>query len=45
MPPESFIDANCCAEPWQWAGDTLNIDVRYAADVIDGAMADGLNVG
>jgi hypothetical protein len=39
-----WIEANCFAEPWQWLGGALNIDGRYATDIIDGMMADGLAV-
>ena len=32
------------AEPWQWFGQGLACEPRYAYDVAQGALADGLRV-
>jgi hypothetical protein len=29
---------------WQWEGETVRVDHRYAPDIWDGAQADGLAV-
>lgn len=39
-----WIAENCQAEPWQWLGETLNIDTRYAGAVLEGMQADGLTI-
>ena len=39
-----WIDENIISEGWQWLGDTLAIDHRYADTIIDGAILDGLVV-
>jgi hypothetical protein len=39
-----WIDENVKAEGWQWLGDTLWVDVRYADDLILGALDAGLEV-
>lgn len=39
-----WIDENCHSEPWQWLGGTLNIDCRYADDIIQEMIDDGLIV-
>ena len=39
-----WIEEHCQAEPWQWLAGTLNVDVRYAGDIMAGMQADGLNV-
>jgi hypothetical protein len=31
-------------EPWQWFGGALVIDSRYMADIVAGAIEDGLAV-
>ncbi len=38
----AWIDENCRTEPWQWLGPTLNVDCRYAADILQGMVDDGL---
>jgi len=40
----AWVEDNCVTEPWQFMGATLWIDHGCASDVIDGAMADGLEV-
>ena len=37
-----WIDENVNAEPWQWMGDTLGIEHRYIADIVEAMMQDGL---
>jgi hypothetical protein len=37
-----WIDNNCQAEPWQWLGLTLNVDLRYATAILQGMANDGL---
>lgn len=32
------------AESWQWLGDGLCIEPRFVADIVQGAIADGLEV-
>lgn len=39
-----WLDANAQAEPWQWQGETLNIDQRMAPPIIDAAVAAGFAV-
>lgn len=39
-----WIDENCHVEPWQWLGLTLNVDCRYAEDILQGMVDDGLIV-
>ena len=40
-----WIGENVDAEPWQWLGGTLNIDRRYADDLVEGMVEAGLTVG
>jgi hypothetical protein len=35
---------NCDAESYSWLGPNLAIEHRFAADIADGASADGLEV-
>ena len=37
-----WIDENCQTEEWQWLGLTLNVDRRYAADILEGMQEAGL---
>jgi hypothetical protein len=37
-----WIDEHCQTDPWQWLGLTLNVDCRYAADILQGMADDGL---
>ncbi len=40
-----WVEANCDAPDYMWTGGrTLNVEHRYADDIINGAQADGLNV-
>lgn len=40
----AWMDQNLAPEPWQWLGGALAIETRYAPDIVDGAIADGLRV-
>ena len=40
-----WLDDNVAAEAWQWLGGSLCVDRRYAAPLIAGIEADGLEVG
>ena len=31
-----WLDENCASEPWQWMGETLNVDCRCAESLLDG---------
>ena len=39
-----WIDENCQTEPWQWLGGTLNVDRRYADDLVEGMAEAGLTI-
>ena len=39
-----WIEAHCQTEPWQWLAGVLNVDMRYAGDIVTGMQADGLTV-
>lgn len=39
-----WIEANVQSESWQWLAGTLNVEHRYAADLVAGMQAAGLNV-
>lgn len=39
-----WIEEHCQAESWQWLAGTLNVDMRYAGDIVAGMQADGLTV-
>ena len=39
-----WLDTNVAAEAWQWLGGSLCVDRRYAAPLIAGIEADGLEV-
>lgn len=39
-----WLYSSCAAEPWQWMGSSLNVEPRYAGQIIGEAMADGLTV-
>ena len=41
---QAFLDDNVEYEPWQIMGNTLWVDHRYADDLRDGIVADGLMV-
>ncbi len=39
-----WIDEHCETEEWQWLAGVLNVDVKYAGDIVAGMQADGLIV-
>ena len=39
-----WIKEHCQTEPWQWMGETLNVEARYAGSIVEGMQADGLTV-
>jgi hypothetical protein len=39
-----WIDENIISEPWQWLGNTLAVDRRYADPIIQSASFEGLKV-
>lgn len=39
-----WLDENVQSEGWQWLGETLNVDIRMAGEVVAGMQAAGLNV-
>lgn len=39
-----WIEEHCQAEPWQWMGETLNVDTRMAGNILVGMQADGLTI-
>ena len=39
-----WISENLATESWQWLGPVLGVDHRFAHDIIDGAINDGLEV-
>jgi hypothetical protein len=41
----TWIDENLQTEGWQWLGRTLYVDHRYADDILDGMVNDGLTIG
>ena len=42
---KDWITSNCQTESWQWLGSScLNIDVRFANELIEGMINDGLKV-
>lgn len=42
---KDWIDENVESEGWQWLGRALCIDHRYAEDIIDGMLSEGLEMG
>lgn len=40
----NWIGDNCQAESWQWLGNGLCVDHRYADAILEGAEADGLAI-
>ena len=40
----AWIEEHVKPEPWQWYGGGLAVDPRYARDLADGMIADGLKV-
>lgn len=43
-PAREWIDEHVCSEPWQWLGDNLVVDHRYAPVLIAAAAESGLGV-
>lgn len=41
---KAWFEENVATEPWQWLGQVCWIDARYAADLLEGAAYDGLEV-
>lgn len=39
-----WLRDNCDSEPWQWLGNRLGVDHRYAGNLIEHAAEDGLRV-
>lgn len=39
-----WIDDNVHSEGWQWMGSTLYVDARFADALVEGMMADGLEM-
>ncbi len=39
-----WVDDNVHSEPWQWTGASLCVDHRFARDLAQGMLTDGLNV-
>jgi len=39
-----WLDENTETEGWQWFGGALAVEPRYAQDLAQGAMSDGLEV-
>ena len=40
----AWLHENIHAEPWQWLGNSLSVDQHYVAEIVVGAMNDGLQV-
>lgn len=41
---KAWVEENVQTETWQWLGNNLCVEPRYADNVIDGMQADGLSV-
>lgn len=39
-----WLSTELVSEPWQWLGDTIAVDHRYALGIAQGAVSDGLDV-
>jgi len=39
-----WLDENVKAESWQWVGDTLGVEPRYAGPILEGMQAAGLTL-
>lgn len=39
-----WMEENLATEPWQWLGNSLGVEWRFADDIITGAVGDGLEV-
>lgn len=42
---KAWFDENVEAESWQWLGYALNVDHRYADNLINGLINEGFKVG
>ncbi len=40
-----WIDEHVQSEGWQWMGQSLTVDTRFAGDLAEGMAADGITVG
>ena len=40
-----WLKKNTRTEPWQWVGNAIAVDPRYAGDVVAGMREAGLKVG
>lgn len=40
----AWVDENLGLESWQWLGDSFAVEWRYAPNVVDGMIGDGLEV-
>jgi hypothetical protein len=41
---KEWLETHTESEPWQWIGPALSVAWRYADDLIEGMIADGLVV-
>ena len=41
---KEWLKENCRPEGWQWLGQCLAIETRYALDIVEGMQGDGLVV-
>ena len=41
---EKWLRQNCQTEDWNWLGRNLAVEHRYAADIVEGMVNDGLAV-
>jgi hypothetical protein len=41
---KEWLKENCRTEGWQWLGECLAIEPRYARDIVEGMQGDGLVV-
>lgn len=39
-----WVDENLGLESWQWVGDSFAVEWRFAPNVVDGMIGDGLEV-
>ena len=40
----AWVDENLGLESWQWLGNSFAVEWRYAPDIVDGMVGDGLEV-
>ncbi len=41
---KDWIEENVQTEPWQWLGNTLAIESRFAGELTDGMISAGLEI-